>query len=159
MFHCAGDSSHFLPAETGSGEPLLRAPRLQKAGTEASRPFQNIPGALPSFLPRQAADRDYGKANPGWERYQGPVTEFRIFREKGLIRALQIIDRGGQGISPGLLSSVLTEIAGSRHYVVETTEQKGTYQVEKGSVLTGGRIIVYRKVPEQSVKAFVLDLK
>ncbi|MRR07903.1 MAG: hypothetical protein EG828_13410 [Deltaproteobacteria bacterium] len=130
-----------------------------KAGTEASRPFQNIPGALPSFLPHQAADRDYGKANPGWERYQGPVTEFRIFREKGLIRALQIIDRGGQGISPGLLSSVLTEIAGSRLYVVETTEQKGTYQVEKGSVLTGGRIIVYRKVPEQSVKAFVLDLK
>ena len=130
-----------------------------KAGTEVSRPFQNIPGALPSFLPRQAADSDYGKTNPGWERYQGPVTEFRIFREKGLIRAIQIIDRGGQGISPGLLSSVLTEIAGSRHYVVETTEQRGTYQVEKGSVLTGGRIIVYRKVPEQSVKAFVLDLK
>ena len=130
-----------------------------KAGTEASLPFQNIPGALPSFLPRQDADRDYGKANPGWERYQGPVTEFRIFREKGLIRAIQIIDRGGQGISPGLLSSVLTEITGSRHYVVETTEQKESYQVEKGSVLTGDRIIVYRKEPERSVKAFVLDLK
>jgi lipopolysaccharide export system protein LptA len=43
--------------------------------------------------------------------------------------------------------------------VVETTEQKGTYVVEKGSVLTGDRIIVYRKEPERSVKAFVLDLK
>jgi len=50
-------------------------------------------------------------------------------------------------------------MAGDRQYVVETTEQKGTYIVEKGSVLTGDRIIVYRKEPERSVKAFVLDLK
>jgi len=128
-------------------------------GQMNSPAFQNLPGALPSFLPRQAADSAYGKANPGWERFQGPLTEFRIFREKGLIRALQIIDRSGQGISPALLSSVLTEMAGGRQYVVETTEQKGSYVVEKGSVLTGDRIIVYRKEPERSVKAFVLDLK
>ncbi len=128
-------------------------------GQVASPAFQNLPGALPAFLPRQAADSTYGKANPGWERYQGPLTEFRIFREKGLIRALQIIDRSGQGISPSLLSTVLTEMAGDRQYVVETTEQKGTYVVEKGSVLTGDRIIVYRKEPERSVKAFVLDIK
>lgn len=149
----------FFSQQKPDGTVAAPGTSFSKAGTEASRPFQNIPGALPSFLPRQAADRDYGKTNPGWERYQGPVTEFRIFREKGLIRAIQIIDRSGQGISPGLLASVLIEIAGSRHYVVETTEQKGTYQVEKGSVLTGDRIIVYRKEPEQSVKAFVLDLK
>ena len=128
-------------------------------GPGATPAFQNLPGALPAFLPRQDADSAYSKANPGWERYQGPLTEFRIFREKGLIRALQIIDRSGQGISPALLSSVLTEMAGGRQYVVETTEQKGTYVVEKGSVLTGDRIIVYRKEPERSVKAFVLDLK
>jgi hypothetical protein len=128
-------------------------------GQVASPAFQNLPGALPNFLPRQAADSTYGKANPGWERYQGPLTEFRIFRENGLIRALQIIDRSGQGISPALLSTVLTEMVGGQQYVVETTEQKGTYVVEKGSVLTGDRIIVYRKEPERSVKAFVLDLK
>ncbi|MDD2336360.1 MAG: hypothetical protein PHD01_07260 [Geobacteraceae bacterium] len=128
-------------------------------GKDATRPFQNLPGAIPSFLPRQAADSNYGKANPGWERYQGPLTEFRIFREKGLIRAIQIIDRGGQGVSPGLLSSVLNEIAGSRQYVIEATEQKGSYVVEKGTVINGDRIIVYRKEPERSVKAFVLDLK
>jgi hypothetical protein len=133
-----------------------------KPGTEenvVSPAFQNAPGALPSFLPRQSADSAYGKANPGWERYQGPLTEFRIFREKGLIRALQIIDRSGQGISPALLSSVLTEMAGGRQYVVETTEQKGSFIVEKGTVLNGDRIIVYRKEPERSVKAFVLDIK
>jgi hypothetical protein len=128
-------------------------------GQDVSRPFQNLPGALPSFLPHQAPDSDYSKANPGWERYQGPLTEFRIFREKGLIRAIQIIDRGGQGVSPGLLSSVLNEMSGSRQYVIETTEQKGSYLVEKGTVTSGDRIIVYRKEPERFVKAFVLDLK
>ena len=152
----------YLPPETGRKCRLSRTPCPQKTGTEGkdvSRPFQNLPGALPSFLPHQAPDSDYGKANPGWERYQGPLTEFRIFRDKGLIRAIQIIDRGGQGVSPGLLSSVLNEIAGSRQYVIETTEQKGSYLVEKGTVISGDRIIVYRKEPERSVKAFVLDLK
>jgi hypothetical protein len=129
------------------------------AGKEVTGAFQNVPGALPSFLPRQAADSEYGKANPGWERYQGPLTEFRIFREKGLIRAIQVIDRGGQGVSPGLLSSVLNEMTGSPQYVMETTEKKSSYLVEKGSLINGDRIIVYRKEPERSVKAFVLDLK
>ncbi|MGA7828132.1 MAG: hypothetical protein WCA04_10750 [Geobacteraceae bacterium] len=133
--------------------------KSRAASKEATSAFQNVPGALPSFLPRQAVDSGYAKANPGWERYQGPLTEFRIFREKGLIRAIQIIDRGGQGISPGLLSSVLNEMAGSSQYVVEATEKKGPYLVEKGSLVNGDRIIVYRKEPERSVKAFVLDLK
>ncbi len=146
---------HPQPDGTAAAPGTLSA----KSGTKGSPSFHNVPGALPSFLPLQAADSDYGKANPGWERYQGPLTEFRIFREKGLIRAIQIIDRGGQGVSPGLLSSVLTEIAGDRQYVIETTEQKGTYLVEKGIVNNGDRIIVYRKEPERSVKAFVLDLK
>lgn len=141
------DVPNTLPSKTGT------------EGKDVSRPFQNLPGALPSFLPHQAPDSDYGKANPGWERYQGPLTEFRIFREKGLIRAIQVIDRGGQGVSPGLLSSVLNEISGSRQYVIETTEQKSSYLVEKGTVISGDRIIVYRKEPERSVKAFVLDLK
>jgi len=149
---------HPQPDGTAAAPDTLSAKSGTK-GNEGSGSFRNVPGALPSFLPRQAADSDYGKANPGWERYQGPLTEFRIFREKGLIRAIQIIDRGGQGVSPGLLSSVLTEIAGDRQYLVETTEQKGTYLIEKGIVNNGDRIIVYRKEPERSVKAFVLDLK
>ncbi len=139
--------------------PNTSSSKTGAEGKDVSRPFQNLPGALPSFLPHQAPDSDYGKANPGWERYQGPLTEFRIFREKGLIRAIQVIDRGGQGVSPGLLSSVLNEMAGSRQYVIETTEQKGSYLVEKGTVISGDRIIVYRKEPERFVKAFVLDLK
>lgn len=153
---------YFVYQQKSGGTADVPGASSSKPGAEgqvASPAFQNLPGALPAFLPRQAADSAYSKANPGWERYQGPLTEFRIFREKGLIRALQIIDRSGQGISPALLSTVLTEMAGDRQYVVETTEQKGTYVVEKGSVLSGDRIIVYRKEPERSVKAFVLDLK
>lgn len=150
---------YHLRSDGNAVVPNTSSAKSGAEGKDVTRPFQNLPGAIPSFLPRQAADSNYGKANPGWERYQGPLTEFRIFREKGLIRAIQIIDRGGQGVSPGLLSSVLNEIAGSRQYVIETTEQKGSYVVEKGTVINGDRIIVYRKEPERSVKAFVLDLK
>jgi hypothetical protein len=128
-------------------------------GKVAARPFLAMPGALPSFLPRLSADPDYGKANPGWECYRDSSTEYRVYRQKGLIRAFQIIDRSGQGISPGLLTSALTEISGSSQYVTETTERKGTYLVEKGRVINGDGIILYRKEPERSVKAFVLDLK
>lgn len=142
------------PAAPGSSVTISGA-----EGKMAARPFLAMPGAVPSFLPRLSADPDYGKANPGWERYRDSSTEYRLYRENGVIRAFQIIDRSGQGISPGLLTSALTEISGSPQYVTETTERKGTYLVEKGRVINGDGIILYRKEPERSVKAFVLDLK
>ncbi|HOP41530.1 MAG TPA: hypothetical protein PLI53_10860 [Geobacteraceae bacterium] len=128
-------------------------------GKAVSRPFLDMPGGLPSFLPRKSADPDYAKANPGWERYRDTSTEYRVYREKGAIRAFQFIDRSGQGISPGLLTGVLMETAGSPQYVIETTEQKGSFTIEKGRVVNGDVIIIYRKEPERSVKAFVLELK
>ncbi len=143
-------------------KPVAPGTSSPTAGTEgkmAARPFLSMPGSVPSFLPRMSADPDYGKANPGWDRYRDSSTEYRLYREKGVIRAFQIIDRSGQGVSPGLLTSALTEICGSQQYVIETTERKKTYLVEKGRVINGDGIIIYRKEPERSVKAFVLDLK
>jgi hypothetical protein len=143
-------------------KPVAPGASSSIAGTEGKlplRPFLSMPGAVPSFLPRLSADPDYGKTNPGWERFRDSSTEYRLYREKGVIRAFQIIDRSGQGIGPGLLTSALTEICGSQQYVIETTERKKTYLVEKGSMINGDGIIIYRKEPERSVKAFVLDLK
>jgi flagellar FliL protein len=56
------------------------------------------PVTLPDFIPRYGLDKNYGTANPGWDRYKGQVTEFKVFRENGAIKAIQIIDRGGQGV-------------------------------------------------------------
>lgn len=144
----------------GPGAVPTASPSTSSAeGKGANRPFLDMPGGLPSFLSRMTEDPGYGKANPGWERYRDTSTEYRVFREKATIRAFQVIDRSGQGISPGLLGGVLLETAGSSRYVIETTEQKGSFSIEKGRVENGDGIIIYRKEPEGSVKGFVLELK
>jgi hypothetical protein len=114
---------------------------------------------IPSFVPRQPPDPAYGKANPGWEQYRSAGADFRIYREKGLILAIQAIDRSGAGLNPGLLSSALTEISGSRNYLVESQERKGSYHIEKGRLKNGAAILIYRKEPERKVKAFVVDFR
>jgi hypothetical protein len=113
--------------------------------------------ALPSFIPVQTPDAGYGKTRPGWERYLNPSAEFRVYRDKGAIRAIQVIDRGREGIAPGLFEAALTEVAGSSRYLVESGERKGTYFIEKGRLKSGAGLIVYRKEPERKVKAFVVD--
>jgi hypothetical protein len=132
-----------LPAETPATSPA--PPRSLRT--------------VPSFVPRQSPDPGYGKANPGWEQYRSAGTDFRIYREKGLILAIQTIDRSGAGLAPSLLSTALTEISGSRNYLVETQERKGSYRIEKGRLKNGAAILIYRKEPERKVKAFVVDFR
>jgi hypothetical protein len=114
---------------------------------------------VPSFVPRQSPDPAYGKANPGWELYRSNGADFRIYRENGLILAIQTIDRSGAGLAPALLSSALTEISGSPNYLVETQERKGSYRIEKGRLKNGAAILIYRREPERKVKAFVVDFR
>jgi len=143
--------------KTGS----IAAEPVDKTGAapHVSSPAERHRTALPSFIPKLAPDAQYGKANPGWERYNDPATEFRIFREKNIIRAVQVIDRSGQGISTQFFNSVLKEMAGSPSYVVEAKEQKGDFIVEKGQLAINAKIIIYRKQPGAQVKAFVVDFR
>jgi len=115
--------------------------------------------SLPSFIPVQAPDAGYGKTHPGWELYLNPAAEFRVYRDKGAIRAIQVIDRGKGGVAPGLFESALTEMAGSSRYLVETREVKGSYSIERGRLQNGAGVIVYRKEPGQKVKAFVVEVR
>jgi flagellar FliL protein len=143
------------PAGKGSGV---------KAGQgEGARPPLSPPAvalrALPSFIPLRSPDTGYGTAHPGWERYLNPAAEFRVYRDQGALRAIQVIDRGREGLAPSLFESALTEIAGSSRYLVETREGKGSYVIERGRLKNGFGIIIYRKEPGQKVKAFVVDFR
>jgi hypothetical protein len=126
---------------------------------QVSSPEQQHRTALPSFIPNLAPDAQYAKANPGWERYIGTAAEFRIFREKNIIRAMQVLDRSEQGFSTQFFNSVLKEMTGSPNYVVESKEQKGNFSVEKGQLAINAKIIIYRKQPGAQVKAFVVDFR
>lgn len=115
--------------------------------------------ALPSFIPARSRDAAYGAVHPGWERYQTPGIEYRVYRDKGAIRAIQVIDRGKAGIAPGLFEAALKEVAGSSRYLVESAGRKGAYLIEKGRLQNGAGLIVYRRDPERRIRAFVLDLR
>ena len=132
-------------------------PGTLKTPAESLTPGRGL-SAVPSFVPQSSLDTAYGKNHPGWERYQTAATEFRVYRQGGAIRAIQIIDRSGKGVPPGLFTSALNEIASSRHYLVEGKERKGSFLIEKGQLAQGAKIIVYRHMPDNRVKALVIDL-
>jgi len=114
--------------------------------------------AVPSFIPQSSLDTAYGKSHPGWERYLTAATEFRVYRQGRSIRAVQIIDRSGKGVPTGLFTSALNEIASSPHYLVEGRERKGSFLMEKGQLAQGAKILVYRHIPDNRVKALVIDM-
>jgi len=132
-------------------------PGTLKTPAESLTPGRGL-SAVPSFIPQSSLDTAYGKSHPGWERYQTAATEFRVYRQGGAILAIQIIDRSGKGVPPGLFTSALNEIASSRHYLVEGKERKGSFLIEKGQLAQGAKIIVYRHMPDNRVKALVIDL-
>lgn len=110
---------------------------------------------LPPFVPRQGFDAGYGKGHPGWERYTDSGTEFKIFRQNGTIKAMQIIDRSGKGVPAPLIDTVLRQGAGTGRYNIEATGTKSSYIIEKGSAGKTG-VIVYRRQSDRQMKAFVL---
>ncbi len=132
-------------------------PGTLKTPAESLTPGRGL-SAVPSFIPQSSLDTAYGKSHPGWERYQTAATEFRVYRQGGAVRAIQIIDRSGKGVPPGLFTSALNEIASSRHYLVEGKERKGSFLIEKGQLAQGAKIIVYRHLPGNRVKALVIDM-
>ena len=166
-----------LSALAGLGLLLVLAIALpgkrQPAGNQGEKSGQGTAGdgsapspipapvlrALPSFIPHQDRDAGYGATHPGWELYRSPAAEFRVYREQGVIRAIQVIDRGEEGIAPALFESALRELAGYGRYLVESRERKGPYLIEKGRLRSGAGIIVYLREPQRKVKAFVIDLR
>jgi hypothetical protein len=144
-----------VPEEPGGKVPF---PLSKETSPASPAPHLSL-RALPAFVPRQSPDPGYGKAHPGWEMYRSASAEFRVYRENGLILAIQTIDRSGTGLAPALISSALTEIAGSSNYVIETGERKGPYHIEKGRLKNGAGILIYRREPERKVKAFVVDFR
>ncbi len=141
--------------------PMAPAPQPQPIPKAA--PPQQPAGAtggglaqLPSFIPREGRDRDYEKSHHGWERYRGARTEFKVYRDGAVIRAIQAIDRSGIGIPESFLRGALNQMSSSREFTLETTETQGKFRVEKGTVHGGARLVVYRTVPKGGIRAFVV---
>lgn len=112
---------------------------------------------LPDFIPRAGFDKQYSAANPGWERYKGEVTEFKVFREKGTIKAIQVIDRGGKGVPESFMKAVLRQVSKKPAFVPAATEKKEGYEIQRGQLADNTiRIVCYRDERGGTIRAFVL---
>ncbi len=114
------------------------------------------PTVLPGFIPRTGIDKEYGVANPGWERYKGVVTEFKVFRDGAAIKAIQIIDRGGQGIPDVFMKSALEQLAKTSSITQVSQEKKEGYEIQRGQVAGNLSVVFYRDVKGGKLRAFAV---
>lgn len=112
---------------------------------------------LPPFIPRGTIDKSYGAAHPGWERYVGQVTEFKVYRENDSISSLHILDRGGKGLPGFFIENVLKQVAAKNpSFVPETTEKKEGYLIKRGRVGESLSAAYYQEEQGGLVRAVVL---
>ncbi|GAM11285.1 hypothetical protein OR1_03596 [Geobacter sp. OR-1] len=114
---------------------------------------------LPAFIPASGIDPAYGVANPGWERYTSAARDYKLFRESGAIRAIQVLDRQATGISPEFFSRVIRETANVRDYRLQSKETKGEYLIKKGKLSGSAEVILYKNRSDTNLRAFVLHFK
>lgn len=128
------------PPKTPAAQPTT-TPRLKK---------------LPDFIPRYGFDKKYGAENPGWERYKGQVTEFKVLREGEAIKAIQVLDRGGRGVPESFMKGVLRQLAKNPALVVESTEKKEGYQIQRGRLSETQDVVYYRDSDGGRLRGFVV---
>lgn len=119
--------------------------------TSAARPL-----TLPDFIPSSGLDKQFSTANPGWERYKGRVTEFKVLREAQTIRAIQVIDRGGQGVPESFMKGVLRQVAKNPSFAIDTFEKKEGYLIQRGHIAENIKVVYYRDEDGGKLRAFVM---
>lgn len=112
---------------------------------------------LPAFIRPEFRDHSFSNERPGWERYLLPDYEIRVFREGGVLRALQVIAQKDAGISDSFLQSTLREL-GYSGPVPSGTERKKDGFLVKSAIVTGfAELVTYRKDGAANLQAFVLE--
>jgi hypothetical protein len=128
----------------------------ENIGAKVATPKSARPATLPDFIPRYGLDKQYGKANPGWELYRGQVTEFKVLREAQNIKAIQVIDHGGQGVPESFMKGVLRQVAKNPVFAVETSEKKEGYEIQRGNITENLKVVYYRDEQGGKLRAFVM---
>ena len=114
------------------------------------------PTALPDFIPRYGLDKQFSTTNPGWERYKGQVTEFKVLRESEKIKAIQVIDRGGNGVPESFMKGVLKQVTKNPNLSTESSEKKEGYEIQRGRIAENIKVVYYRDENGGKLRAFVM---
>jgi hypothetical protein len=113
---------------------------------------------LPSFIPKEGFDPTYGTAKPGWERYVSPRREYLVFRENGVIRAIQIIALQKDTIDAPFVSAALRELCGDATCVIRSRSSRNGYLIEQGETSTKAEVMIYKTTGTGETRGVVLSL-
>lgn len=140
------------PAAPPAPVPVAKAPKPLPPAKKEHAP-------LPSVVASAKLDANYGKTHPGWLRYVGTDADYKVYREAGGIKAIQVFAKSGKTIPQTLSHRVMREFAGIERYQVQSKGVKENYLVERGVAEGGVAVTVYRKKSDAQVKALVLYFK
>lgn len=110
----------------------------------------------PLFLPQVAADPAYRASHPGWDRYQADALEYLVYRENGVIRAIQILAEEPGAISVPFFKTCIRVATGSEQYQVKNTEKRDGFSIVEGTLRNGGEVLAYRSISGDEIQGFVL---
>ena len=114
---------------------------------------------LPDFVPAGKLDSSFGKTNPGWELYKGSKKDFKVFRDASGIKAIQVIDREGKGMSNQFMFDILKQIVKAPKFTVELTEKKDGYEIRRGRLTDDLTMVQYVDTESSKLRAFVVTWK
>lgn len=132
---------------------VTAAPVVQEAISTTQRSATDV---LPSFIPLAGHDQAFALQKPGWERYVGTDSEFRIFLSNGKLKAVQVLATDGHVISESRLKTILIELTGTAEYSISSHEEQSGFQVTRATVNPKSDLLIYRK--KSAVHAFVVSL-
>ncbi|MBJ6750895.1 hypothetical protein [Geomonas anaerohicana] len=114
-------------------------------------------GNLPGFVPKVPADVAYAAAHPGWELYRGDRKQFRIYREQGKIRAIQVLSEGETDLSEPMLGGYFKEATGADLPPDGETKTQNGLTIETRKARNGAEIAIYR-TSDPHIVGIVLQL-
>jgi len=147
------------PAEPVANEVNLLQSAASPTTNQESTPAgqHSLPVAVPSFIPVAGLDPVFAAQNPGWQRYLGDGFEFRLFRENGKLKAVQVKADKGRVISDSLLKAMLVELTGTGDYRVNSREKKLGFLVLNATVIGKAELLMYTKKSATHAVVVALD--
>ena len=110
---------------------------------------------MPSCIPLDAEDFEYASKHHGWRKFQTEAREFRVFTERGAVKAIQVL-ACQEPLNGRFLDTFMKQVAGTKPYEITSREKKGGYLIEKGRLGRWAEVVTYRNILADEIRALVV---
>ena len=139
------DKDPLIPTTTG------------KSGADHSVPLiRALPLPLHGFVSGKSLDKSYSSTHPGWVRFIGYDSESRIYHQADSVKAIQLLDRSGNGLSSDMVETV-EKLSGKPVFLnPETAETREGFFIQRGDLSDKLKVVYYRDIDSRNLRAIVL---